>query len=105
MKNLILIILTITSVSALARTHKRKHKLRRRHQATTHIVDHTPKPSLGTNFYFNAVTVHGRYETPDESIVTVEDDKKLGDLLDYRTNYKNRLAEETDIESTRGGVR
>ena len=103
MKYLMILIFIAASSSAFAHTHKRKHKkhkAHRRHQVVTHYVDHTPKPSLGTNFYFNAVTVHGHYESPDESIVTVEDDKKLGDLLDYRTNYRNRLADEID-----GGVR
>ncbi len=60
----------------------------------TRVAREMPRPSLSTNFRFNPVTVHGEYESPDEGIVTVEDNKTLGDLLNYNTNYKSRLAEE-----------
>jgi flagellar basal body-associated protein FliL len=46
---------------------------------------------LGTEFEFNDLSVRGRYQGAFESSVTVENEKQLEDLLDYRTEYKDRL--------------
>ena len=98
MKNIIAMILILIGSVAFAQS-ARWHK-RKKHARLIRTINHQAKPSVGTDFYFNAVTVRGHYESPDGSIVTVEDDKKLGDLLDYRTNYKNRLAALDDDSDT-----
>jgi hypothetical protein len=46
---------------------------------------------LSTNMQFDELNVHGRYQAGDTGYATVEDEKPLDDLLDYRTEYKDRL--------------
>jgi hypothetical protein len=46
---------------------------------------------LGTQFDFDAMSVHGRYQTGFEGLSTVENEKALNDLLDYRTELKDRI--------------
>jgi hypothetical protein len=49
------------------------------------------KADVGTDFRFDDLTVHGQYQSANEGLVTVENDKDLNNLLDYRTDYKDRL--------------
>ena len=49
-------------------------------------------PEIGTDFKFDGMTVRGQYQSANEGLVTVENEKQLTDLLDYRTDYKDRLA-------------
>jgi mRNA-degrading endonuclease toxin of MazEF toxin-antitoxin module len=46
---------------------------------------------LSTNVQFDELSVHGRYQAGDTGYATVEDEKALDDLLDYRKEYKDRL--------------
>ncbi|MCB0350658.1 MAG: hypothetical protein KDD38_05705 [Bdellovibrionales bacterium] len=46
---------------------------------------------LGTDHSFNELSVRGRYQSAFEGVATVENEKELHDLLDYRTNYNDRI--------------
>ncbi len=46
---------------------------------------------VGTDFKFDGMTVRGQYQSANEGLVTVENEKELSNLLDYRTDYKDRL--------------
>lgn len=52
--------------------------------------------NLQTDISFSDNTLHGRYQTPDEASVKVENEKVLGDLLAVRTNFKDRLNRSTE---------
>lgn len=47
---------------------------------------------VSTDHQFDELSVHGHYQSAFEGVATVEDEKELVDLLDYRTHYKDRLA-------------
>lgn len=47
---------------------------------------------LGTDFKFNPLSVNGKYQSPTEGLVVVENEKLIGDILDYRKSYKDRIA-------------
>jgi hypothetical protein len=49
------------------------------------------KSDVGTDFKFDGMTVHGQYQSANEGLVTVENEKELTNLLDYRSDYKDRL--------------
>lgn len=49
------------------------------------------KDRVSTDVSFEGQTVHGRYQSADEAVAIVEDDKVLNDLLDVRTHFKDRL--------------
>lgn len=46
---------------------------------------------LGTEFEFNPLTINGKYQSASEGLVVVENEKLIGDILDYRKTYKDRL--------------
>ncbi len=46
---------------------------------------------LSTEHKFDELSVRGRYQSGFEGVVTVENEKKINDLLDYRTNYNDRI--------------
>lgn len=46
---------------------------------------------LQTDVRFDNSTVHGRYQTPDEAVARVENEKLLSDLLSPRKHFKDRL--------------
>lgn len=46
---------------------------------------------LQTDINFNDSILRGRYQTPDEATVKVENEKALDDLLTVRTDFKDRL--------------
>jgi len=52
---------------------------------------HAMGAKLGTNFNMNDVSVHGRYDNALGGVSTIENEKIANDLLDYRTEYKDRL--------------
>ena len=73
-------------MSAFSATNTAPGTFKKKSTAST-----TPKPSLGTDFKFDDLTVHGQYQSANEGLVTVENHKNLNNLLDYRTDYKDRL--------------
>jgi len=46
---------------------------------------------LGTKFDFGDLAVNGKFQSPEESVTAVEDEKMLDDLLGVRKNFKDRL--------------
>ncbi|OFZ15943.1 MAG: hypothetical protein A2Z20_10845 [Bdellovibrionales bacterium RBG_16_40_8] len=46
---------------------------------------------LKTDFQFDDMSVHGRYNNGFEGVATIENEKKLHDLLGFRTNYRDRI--------------
>lgn len=46
---------------------------------------------VSTQHDFNELTVRGQYQTGFEGMATVENEKNLDDLLDYRTELKDRI--------------
>lgn len=46
---------------------------------------------LGTDFQFNPLSVGGKYQSPSEGLVVVENEKMIGDILDYRRSYSDRI--------------
>lgn len=47
--------------------------------------------NLGTEFQFDNLSVHGRYQGPFQGVATVENEKDTMQLIDYRREYKDRL--------------
>ena len=51
------------------------------------------KSKLETDVNFTDLTVQGNYQLADEANATVEDDKRLNDLLQPRKHFKDRLGQ------------
>lgn len=79
----------MTSVAMAAATKKKKLKSPPPGMAVKPAVQTGAK--LSTSMDFDELNVHGRYQSGDEGNATVEDEKVLKDLLDYRRDYKDRL--------------
>lgn len=47
---------------------------------------------LQTDVKFDDSVLHGQYQTPDEALARVENEKGLSDLLGVRKHFKDRLA-------------
>lgn len=54
------------------------------------------KRELGTSFKFSGSSLRGKYSGSMGTAATVENDKLLDDLLRGRTEFKDRLAKETE---------
>ncbi len=88
MKTLILVvILSTTGTLAFAKGKKAKAKAPHTTSGTATGLG----AKLDTNFQFDELTVRGRYQGAAEGIATVEDEKQLADLIDYRVDFKDRL--------------
>jgi hypothetical protein len=46
---------------------------------------------LGTEYNVDEMAVHGRYESSLAGVATVENEKRVRELIDYRSDYKRRL--------------
>lgn len=53
---------------------------------------------LKTDFKFDDHDLHGQYQTPDEALAKVENEKGLSDLLGVRMHFKDRLHEAAEQE-------
>jgi hypothetical protein len=53
---------------------------------------------LQTDVKFDDSVLHGQYQTPDEALARVENEKGLSDLLGVRKHFKDRLATASDQE-------
>ena len=51
--------------------------------------------NMGTDFQFDNSMVNGRYQSADEALAVVEDEKNLNDLIGPRTQFKDRLKKST----------
>jgi hypothetical protein len=48
---------------------------------------------LSTNVKFDDSVVHGEYQTPDEGLAKVENEKGMRDLIGVRKHFKDRLSQ------------
>lgn len=86
MKTFLTIVFSLAlSSMALANSPTKKTK------KPTNLADAAATSDVGTDFKFDGMTVHGQYQSANEGLVTVENEKELTNLLDYRTDYKDRL--------------
>ena len=56
------------------------------------------KSDLQTDVKFDDSVLHGQYQTPDEAMARVENEKGLNELLGVRKNFKDRLATAAETE-------
>lgn len=48
------------------------------------------KPKSKTEHDFSDFNIKGKYQVPDESLIKVDEDKLLSDLIGYRKNFDDR---------------
>lgn len=53
---------------------------------------------LQTDVKFDDSVLHGQYQTPEEALARVENEKGLDDLLGVRKHFKDRLATASEQE-------
>ena len=53
-----------------------------------------PNTKLSTDIHFDDLTVHGRRQSPFGATATIESEKNTPKLIDYRTDFKDRLAQQ-----------
>lgn len=56
------------------------------------------KSELQTDVKFDDSVLHGQYQTPEEALAKVENEKGLSDLLGVRKHFKDRLATASEQE-------
>ncbi len=77
-----------------ANSKKTKKSARANIQSKTAKRVQPAKPAsdaLSTDVKFDDSTLHGQYQTPDEALAKVENEKSLQNLLGVRKHYKDRL--------------
>jgi maltose-binding protein MalE len=90
MKTLMIVLVSLIAIIAAQKAHASTHVSTSAKKSTAAEVS-GEKANVGTDFKFDDLTVHGQYQSANEGLVTVENDKELKNLLDYRTDYKDRL--------------
>lgn len=58
----------------------------------------TASGELQTDVKFDDSVLHGQYQTPEEALARVENEKGLDDLLGVRKHFKDRLATASEQE-------
>lgn len=53
---------------------------------------------LQTDVKFDDSVLHGQYQTPEEALAKVENEKGLGDLVGVRKHFKDRLQTASEQE-------
>ena len=96
MKNLAIIFVCglLFANTAIAAKAKKAHK--KKHQQTE--AKSRTGARLQTDVRFDSSVVHGRYQTPEEAVARVENEKVLSDLLAVRKHFKDRLQVASDQE-------
>ncbi len=56
------------------------------------------RADLSTDIKFDDSVLHGQYQSPDEALARVEDEKNLSDLLGVRMHFKDRLKQQSEQE-------
>lgn len=82
-----------TAVAAKGTVGKKSHK--KQQQSTQRS---RTGARLQTDVRFDNSVVHGRYQTPEEAVARVEDEKVLSDLLAVRKHFKDRLQNASEQE-------
>jgi hypothetical protein len=101
MKHLVLIILSgllfANNVYA-AKAKKVSQKKQQQGQTAKSQAKSRVGARLQTDVRFDSSVVHGRYQTPEEAIARVENEKVLSDLLAVRKHFKDRLLTASEQE-------
>jgi hypothetical protein len=53
---------------------------------------------LSTDVKFDDSVLHGQYQTPDEALAKVEDEKGLSDLIGVRKHFTDRIKQSAEQE-------
>jgi hypothetical protein len=82
-----------------SKVHK-KHALKKKVAKHSAVVNKgsVKKHELQTDVKFDDSVLHGQYQTPDEALARVENEKALSDLLGVRKHFKDRLATASETE-------
>ena len=91
MRTLITLILSLAFVAQPVFAAKANKKTATKKVATKKNKD----ANIGTDFQFDNSMVNGRYQSADEALAVVEDEKYLNDLIGPRTQFKDRLKKST----------
>ncbi|MBX3021968.1 MAG: hypothetical protein KF799_09855 [Bdellovibrionales bacterium] len=57
-----------------------------------------PRGDLKTDVRFDDSVLYGEYQSPQEAVARVENEKGLSDLLGVRKHFKDRLSEAAEQE-------
>lgn len=87
MKKWILITLSLMIAAQPVYAAKRK-KIK---NTPVKVMKKNKDAKLGTDFAFGNEMVNGRYQSADEALAVVEDEKDLNDLIGPRKHFKDRL--------------
>jgi hypothetical protein len=88
----VLIFFAFTAQAAEAQGPSKKSTAKR--AAPKRALPGAQNGQLGTNFSFDAASVHGKYQMAGQGVATVEDEKVLDDLLGLRRSFKDRELQE-----------
>jgi len=58
----------------------------------------TATGDLQTDVKFDDSVLHGQYESPEEALARVENEKGLSDLIGVRKHFKDRLSQASEQE-------
>jgi hypothetical protein len=75
-----------------AKAKKKASKKARRTARKKTAAQNSAADELQTDVKFDDSVLHGQYQTPDEALARVENEKGLNDLLGVRKHFKDRLA-------------
>lgn len=82
MKQIALAVLLVSAVPAVAQKREAK---------PTKSTMEATGAKLSTDFKLDGHMVRGKYQSPTQGLVTVENEKGIDDLLDYRKNFDDRI--------------
>jgi hypothetical protein len=83
---LLALLISISMSPAMAKQSQTKPEVRKEKLQTMGA-------QLGTDFRFSGLSVSGRYQSANEGLATIENEKPLLDLLDYDRNFNQRIKE------------
>lgn len=82
----LLFILALLTLPTAAKSQKTRHT-----QAKA-------ESQLSTAVHFDDSVLYGRYNSADEAVATVEDEKSLNRLLGVRLDFKDRLQKSVELK-------
>lgn len=95
MRKLIFIAINLVLLFAfMAHAEGKEAKASKKASAQKRALPGAQNGQLGTNFSFDAASVHGKYQLAGQGVATVEDEKVLDDLLGLRRQFKDREQQE-----------
>ena len=90
--------LVVATSTSMATTSRKAHS---KHASTKAKHAKAQKPAGGdlkTDVSFDDSVLHGQYQTPDEALAKVENEKGFGDLVGVRKHFKDRLTQASEQE-------